>query len=626
MEMKVCVDTVSGHRSARVSKPFKAAFAHLRCFFEETATPQPALLRPLICQSTALHWLCLQFSSDQVHPHFLVMASPLFFILLSWSSVALSSSPLRAPDLFPEVVLDVPGRPPSTHFTAELYYNSTWTPIYVFETISQPSLRNPSNGYFQHLQNWSSSWVSSQLPSAPGSILMLRVRRVGGRAITTAVVHPVSSGAKVVNISAEDGVLLSLDHPGRLVVDMDGEMDATDTSQDYTGPPRHTFCWFVDTQLSPAELPDPASSRTLIVYPGDAWPTGLDPAQGLTVVFAPGVHYSSISPPPPRGWVVYTLAAETRYFLCAGAVVHSALTAGRGSWGQGGVAVGGYGVLSGEAMVREDNPTNDSPQGIFFTGLHNASITGVTLVDFPNHHIVAGQAAGNVLRNIKVMGWRTNGDGVHVFSSWTVSDLFLRTQDDSLYLTCGDGCNATFDRITTWNDANGVAFLFSPGGGNAENVVFRDSDAIYSRTSWFWWGPNTVFVQRGAGQGVAMSGVRVENVRVEDPLPAFNPFRIELFASGVTACTFRDVSFTNITVANFSTIRKDLAGKPLPHGIPNTIFAAPQGRGDLVNISNVAFNGVTIAGIAMRDLISDPTIFNLSSGNLFNVTVDGVPV
>ena len=549
-------------------------------------------------------------------------------------TVALGALPqatpaLPEPDLFPEVVVDVPGRPPSTHFSAELLYQGAWTPVYVFESTSRASKQGtgqPSNGYFSHLVNWTASWVSTQLPaSPPGARVLLRVRRApGGAPIAAAAIHPASSGAQVLNISGA-GVVLALDRPGRIAVDMDGELDATDTSATYAGPPRHTFCWFVDAQLPAAALPDPAAPHTLVVRPGQAWPSGLDPAAWGTVVFAPGVHHAPS--PPANGWTVYSLAAQTRYFLCAGAVVHGAFSAGSGAWGQGGVAVGGYGVLSGEEMIRADSPDNSSPQGISFKGLRNASITGITLVDMPNHHIIAGQADGNELRNVKVLGWRTNGDGVHVFSSWTVSDLFLRTQDDALYLTCGEGCAAVFERITVWNDANGVAFLFSPGGGQAQaGVVLRDSDAIYARTSWFWWnnGGNNVFVQRGGAQGSVMSGVRVENVRVEDPLPAFNPFRIDLFSPGVTAGTFRDISFTNVTVANFSTIRVDLAGRPLPHGIPNSLFAAPGGGA--MNISNVAFRNVSIAGQGMAALIRDATVFNLSVGNLFNVTVDGVPI
>jgi hypothetical protein len=229
---------------------------------------------------------------------------------------------------------------------------------------------------------------------------------------------------------------------------------------------------------------------------------------------------------------------------------------------------------------------------------------------------------------LQVLGWRANGDGVHVFSTWNVSDLFLRTQDDTLYLDCGPNSSSSFERITTWNDANGVAFLFSPSGGSAEaGVTLRDSDAIYTRTSWYWWGPNTVFVQRGVSENQVMSGVNVDGVRIEDPLPAFNPFRLDVFpsteSSNSLSFSFQNITFRNIVAKNFSTIRQGYPNPvPLPHGIPNTIFAASQA----CNISNVAFVNVTIAGLPMSQLIHDPTVFNVSSVGLFNVTVDGEPV
>jgi hypothetical protein len=163
--------------------------------------------------------------------------------------------------------------------------------------------------------------------------------------------------------------------------------------------------------------------------------------------------------------------------------------------------------------------------------------------------------------------------------------------------------------------------LFSPGGGDAEAVLLRDSDAIYSRTSWYWWGPNTVFVNRGDAENSPMSGVLIENVRVEDSLPAFNPFRIELLTPAAGA-SFHDVTFTNIWIANFSTIREDWHNsKPLPFGIPNALFAVSPTR-----IFNVAFNNVTIAGHPMRDLVADPRIFNISRETIYNVTIDGINI
>jgi hypothetical protein len=478
--------------------------------------------------------------------------------------------------------------------------------------------------FIVHLENWTHSWVSSQLPPS-GAPLRLRVRRLGGAPIAAAAVHPLSSGVNVATVAA--GVAeLAAPRAARAAIDFDGAMDAHDTGPSYAGPPVHAFAWFVDD--APADLPDPAAPATRVVRPGDAWPAPAELAAAAwpTVVFAPGVHRAA---PPwvtdaPRAWAVYNLSAHARYYLCPGAVVHAAFHGGAGAWAQNGLAVDGPGVLSGEEMLRVDDPDNESPSGIVFSGVRNSSVRGVTLIDFPNHHLILGQAAGDELSNVKVLGWRTNGDGVHVFDSWRVRDLFLRTQDDALYISCGDGCAGTFDRITTWNDANGVAFLFSAGAGVAmSGTVLRDSDAIYTRTSWYWWGPNTVFVNRGpAIAGRAMSGAIIENVRVEDRNPAFNPFRIEVLEPYAGAA-FCNISFSNISVANFSTIREDPLvhpALPLPHGIPNTIFAVAPAR-----IYNVAFNNVTIAGVPMRELVRDKTIFNISAG-LINVTVNGVDI
>ena len=100
-----------------------------------------------------------------------------------------------------------------------------------------------------------------------------------------------------------------------------------------------------------AGLPDPAAPGTIVVRPGDALPnaSALDPMRWPTVIFAPGVHRVAS---PPNGWTVLTLAANTRYFLCAGAVVHAAL-AGPGSATN--VRLDGFGVLSGHLYINSDS-------------------------------------------------------------------------------------------------------------------------------------------------------------------------------------------------------------------------------------------------------------------------------
>lgn len=540
--------------------------------------------------------------------------------------VAAATAP---PPLFPTIVTDVPGRAPSTDFSAEVFDGDQWTPVYVWSSTSRAAASEGENttGYFAHLTNWTVSFVSSQLPPAGATPLLLRVRRAGGAPILQATAHPASASARVANVSAGAVTLLAT-ASARVAVDMDGALDDTDTGPSYSGPPIATFVWFVDGAPA-AGLPDPAAPTTLVVRPGDALPnaSSLDPSTWPTVVFAPGVHRWEGA---PFNWTLLTLAANTRYFLCAGSVVHAAFS---GVSSQANVRIDGFGVVSGEDMLRGGS-LNVSPVGIS-TGLNaNTTVEGVTVVDFPNHHLILGSAgeddAGapniNTLANVKVLGWRANGDGLHVFRNWTVRDLFLRSQDDAMYLACGANSTTTFERVTTWNDANGCAFIFTAGGGAAESVSLRDSDVIYARASWAWWTGGRIFCQRGASPGGAMTGVLIDGVRVEDRLPTLNAFELDMTGDGAPThdAVFANVTFRNIVVANWSTIRETLDKHPLPFGLPNLVFAA--GRG--VSFQSVAFVNVSVGGERMTAAgTHDAGKWNFSApSTLVNVTVDGVPV
>jgi hypothetical protein len=230
---------------------------------------------------------------------------------------------------------------------------------------------------------------------------------------------------------------------------------------------------------------------------------------------------------------------------------------------------------------------------------------------------------------VKVLGWRANGDGLHVFRNWTVRDLFMRTQDDAMYLSCGANCSTTFERVTPWNDANGCAFIFSAGGGDRERVSLRDSDVIYARASWSWWSGGRVFCQRGAVTDSVMSGVIVDGVRVEDRLPSMNAFEFDMTSGGKRPdgahdATFTDISFRNVHIANWSTVRETLDRRPLPFGLPNLLFA--EGRN--VTFTNVNFENCTIAGERVRaGACDDAAKWNCSAADtLINVTADGAPM
>ena len=189
-----------------------------------------------------------------------------------------------------------------------------------------------------------------------------------------------------------------------------------------------------------------------VVYPGETPPTDFNET---TLYFAPGVHnlthvpaccsttnaltacqcvnnHADASHP---GYVApYPLRSGKRLHIPADAWLDGWLLS-EAQWGIEGANITGYGVLSGRRM-RWKQGDYLSLRAIQLNGAVDCHIVGPTLVDFPNHHLVivgaAGAAAGakpNTLQHVKVVGWRANGDGVHIWGHWNeVSDLFIRTQ------------------------------------------------------------------------------------------------------------------------------------------------------------------------------------------------------
>lgn len=578
----------------------------------------------------------------------------MFLILACASFRAFALSNSSNSPLFPSIITDVPGRPKSTHFVAQVSAAAgqaagTWEDVYVFESIAKNSTNNnnggmATNGYFSHLNGWTSSWVSSQIETKNGenSKLMLRIKRAGGGpAFRYAAIHPENAGVQQIENAGGDTGWMTFSTTGnaQVVIDFDGTMDETDTGPSYAGPPIHTFCWFVDDSLPVSALPDPADKDTIVIRPSDggglarANETALDPTRWQTVVFAPGVHRAATS--SPNNFTVITQAPMTRYFFCAGAVVHAAFVGGKGKWGQKSFVIEGYGALSGEEMTRPQG-ANTSPQGITWSGTVNSTLSGVTLIDFPNHHIIVGQSSTyNHMHHVKVMGWRANGDGLHVFGNWHVSDLFMRTQDDSMYLSTGAGKSTTFERISTWNDANGCAFIFSAGGGDLEYSQLLNSTAIYARASWAYWSGGRIFGLRNVNTGMVQGGAMVDGVTCEDPLPSLNAWRFDATCKHGPGtcenCGFANLTFRNVHIKNFSTVHKAVHGVSpalLPHGQPNTMLTDVDSAKKNVTIHDIRFEKCTIAGQDLAVTFRDEMYsWNVSHDkSVYAITVDGKPV
>ena len=257
----------------------------------------------------------------------------------------------------------------------------------------------------------------------PVQVLLQRI----GAPITAARIHPVSSGAVVESIGPE-GVVIFVPDAARFAVDVDGGLDETDTGPGYAGAPIHTASVYYNPPLL---APDPADPAVRVVGAGDAVPAAAEVPPNTTLVFGPGEHRIPLA--SNASWPIWQLPQHVVVHLHTAAVLYFAVeTPG---WGWQNITLQGYGFLSGEEMDRkgarpppglERCHSNKSPQGITLRGVTAADVSGVTLVDFPNHHVIVQVAptprgprgaCGTPGRfsNVKVHGWRANGDGIHVF-------------------------------------------------------------------------------------------------------------------------------------------------------------------------------------------------------------------
>ena len=342
--------------------------------------------------------------------------------------------------------------------------------------------------------------------------------------------------------------MVTLTGPQQLTVDIDEGLDERDTGASAVISGReavvHTFSIFANPLLADSDRPDPDDPDVYTVAPGEETPSDFTQS---TLYWLPGVHRLSPiptccatqnataacncanSPASHPGYVApYLLRSNKRYYVPAGAWLDGWMKSapvGGSDWGISTMTLFGYGVLSGRLMRWKIGDTV-TPRGIQLNGMTDVTLSGITLVDHANHHLILVGSAGesardrpNTLHHVKVLGWRTNGDGLHLWGHWNdVTDLFLRTQDDSAYV--GDEASPTsFRRLTTWNDANGVPFML--GALNGAPTVIDGAEVLYFRKQYPYW-CGAVIDRRGYVGREHLhqaTSITFRNVRVADPFP-----------------------------------------------------------------------------------------------------------
>ncbi|WP_298545798.1 T9SS type A sorting domain-containing protein [uncultured Aquimarina sp.] len=336
---------------------------------------------------------------------------------------------------------------------------------------------------------------------------------------------------------------------------------------------------------------DIPSNNVVNVEPGEVIPRPANITAGQTVVFKPGTHNIGED---------YPLKSGVNYYFSNGSYV-------KGNFLKDGVyndvRMYGYGIVSTAHLKRYDNNGERFKHPIIRFKANNVTVEGITFED-PSHHtciLGPGENGRNVIKKIKIIGWRANSDGPHVTGKALVQDCFIRVQDDASYIASYmDG--VTQERLTTWNDFNGTSFLFSYYGGG-KNAVTRNCDVIYARTRFNKDDPggannngwkdyhSGVISLSGLYENQVIENITLEDIRIDDEkadreifhlVIGQNPFRPADTPNNNTR--FRNITFRNITAAGTG-------------GYPNRI----EGWNDIVVPEGVIFDCINIAGEELKN-------------------------
>jgi len=573
------------------------------------------------------------------------------------------------------VASTIGNRAASVHFSAKVRAagDTEWSSALVLQRTSKKRYADPKGkncGWWLSVENFSMNWFSFELDEqTPIEVLVQRLTSP----IKTAKAYPVSSGAVVTSVT-DEGAIVRLTKHARFTVDFDGGYDETNTGPGYEGPPLHSLMVFANPML---DEPTPSDS-VMRINPAD-WEAGANPLSsspppGTTVLFTSGEHKphfdDGVHPPE---WPVLNVYNNVNYFFSRDAIVY----AGFKSYQQltSPLSFGGYGIISGEEMSRQHPTTrmcdpNVSPKAVVIDSTSYINLTGYTAVDFPNHHHgirARSTTQRSTTSHIKVLGWRGNGDGYAVWGNTDVRHLFIRTQDDQMYLGGGPDMHSRVSDVTVWSDANGAGFVLRCGrdanltqsqflmyGDNqgAGSCELRDSNALYHRNAAYTSIGGRVFTHRTRPGGKtsfphSAANLLIENFVFHDPHATLNTFflgamtnelrRNPKFAGNASRpCVLSNITFTNVKIASASTMRvcestngcgsvpPIAEGGSMPYGLPNMM----QGYSADNLITDIRFNNVTIAGINVKDMLSGavPGYWNVTTEYVNNIYADGVKV
>ena len=435
--------------------------------------------------------------------------------------------------------------------------------------------------YANHTSGWSHSYGNIEMSKNTPVEVEIAAKngfKIGGQDFFKATVHPAQK-ASVANM-VDGKVYFTINKPGQLVIDINGQMDDYNASINPIGHPVHAISLFANPVIKKPTLNNP---RIRFVEPGSDYAALrlISTASFDTMYFKAGVHEIGKD---------FKMHPGKTYYIPGDAMLYGNLNnidVPQGSFSKNGenIRVFGYGTISLAKISHPDyvlNPTG-SYKGFEIENGLNWHFQGVCIADPSNHSVYTIGGSNGLFSWAKVISWRANGDGIGGYEP--VLDCFIRTQDDCSY------AKGNKRRCTFWKDANAALFhLATIPENTVEPIIIEDCDVIYARLRSKGALNGGGFQQRGEGaKGVRNVNVIFRDFRVHDKSVGMSFFHLVSYqGSNADAPTQVGSSYNGFLFQNIS-----IAG--MAEGSKQRILGCAEAPwyGGLI------FDNITIGGVKM---------------------------
>ena len=292
------------------------------------------------------------------------------------------------------------------------------------------------------------------------------------------------------------------------------------------------------------------------------------------IYFGPGIHEVT----------GVTVGSGKTVYVAAGAVVKG-MADGRGPVF---TLEGEHIVLRGRGVIDGSRCPTHSRNLLLVRG-KDITVEGIIFRDSSVWTIPIRQSDRVTVKNVKLLGYRANSDGIDVCNSRDVviEGCFIRTLDDLIVVKTdkgqGEAHRIVARKCVLWNE---VAHTLSVGAeirDNVDDVLFEDCDVIHDKgREWTL----RVFHCDAA----RVSNVRFENIRIEES-PRLISLWIGTFVwtrdeerGHIQAVTFKDIC------AVADSLRIELNGFDEAHAVSDVVFQDVRVNGRQLNREDVKAN------------------------------------